>query len=419
MSALPARPVPLTRTGRAERFPERWRVVLALFTVVTCVACSVSAFGVFLPVLAQTFGWSRGAVSAALSINLILGGFIAFPVASIADRHGPRGVLVLTIAVGSAGFALTSRVATLAQFYFVYGVMVAVGTSWIYVLATSTVSRWFVDRRGLALAVVLSGFNVGWLVGGPLAAMVIRTAGWQAAYVALGGLMACVGGPASLWVRYPERTPTRSAAPEAAAERARAVRSSLDSALADPRLWLFGAAWFCMGLVFMMVTVHSVPFAVDLGLPLERASLVLTAYGVGASLGRLASGITADRLGAALTIRASVLAQGAALAVLLFGPPAWALTAVIVVFGIGAAAADTAFVKSVPEVFGLGALATVMAVLSIGWRLGGGIGPAGAGFLYDATGSYRIAFGGALVMLGVVVLLFTLASRTRPRVARF
>src|SRR2546426_8794270 len=64
----------------------RWRVVVALFTVTSCIATAVSTFGVFLPVLSEAFGWSRGAVSVALSIGLVLGGVAAFPVGRIADR---------------------------------------------------------------------------------------------------------------------------------------------------------------------------------------------------------------------------------------------------------------------------------------------------------------------------------------------
>jgi uncharacterized membrane protein len=67
--------------------PPRWRVVLALFAVVSAISTSVSAFGVFLPVLSEAFDWSRGAVSLALSINLVLGGVAAFAVASVADRR--------------------------------------------------------------------------------------------------------------------------------------------------------------------------------------------------------------------------------------------------------------------------------------------------------------------------------------------
>ena len=399
----------------ARTIPERWVVVIALFAVTACVSTSISAFGVFLPVLSEAFGWPRGAVSVALSINLFLGGVIAFGVGSIADRRGPRDVLTTTVLVGAAGFVLTSTIRSLAHFYLVYGVLVGVGMSSIYVLSSATVSRWFVNRRGMALAIVLSGFNLGWLLGGPFAAFLIGRWGWRVAYVVLGLVVAGVAGPASRWVRYPD-TPARAGPPLPPGERegergTSIVRASFRSALGDARLWLLTGSWFASGLVFMTITVHSVPFAKDLGLALDRASLALTAYGVGAAVGRLAAGAAADRLGAAITMYGCVVAQAVALTWLLAGPPMWALAAILVLFGVGAAGADTAFVKVVPEVFGLGALASVMSFVSLGWRAGAAIGPAAAGFLYDATRSYQIPFSAALALLLLGGAVFALGVR--------
>lgn len=405
---------------RAERIPPRWRVVVALFAVTACISTSVSAFGVFLPVLSEAFGWSRGAVSVALSINLVLGGMFAFLVASVADRHGPRGVLLTTVLIGAGGFVLTSVIQRLWQFYLVYGVMVGIGMSSIYVLSSATVARWFVERRGMALAVVLSGFNLGWLLGGPVAAFLIRTWGWRMAYVGLGALVAAIAGPMSLHVRYPAAPVDHDGAaraPRAAPARS-TVRMSLGRALADPRFWLLEGAWFSLGLVYMTVTVHSVPYAKDLGLSLEHAAFTLTAYGLGAAVGRLASGAVADRIGAVATMHACVTIQALAIVVLLAHPPAWGLTAVIVAFGAGASGADNAFVKIVPEVFGLGALASIMSILGLGWRTGAGTGPAAAGFLYDATGSYTIPFAGALLLLVLGGALFVAATRRIPAALR-
>jgi MFS family permease len=193
------------------------------------------------------------------------------------------------------------------------------------------------------------------------------------------------------------------------------VRASFRSALADRRLWLLSGSWLASGLAFMTITVHAVPFAKDLGLALDRAALALTAYGVGAAVGRLASGVAADRFGAAATTYGCVLAQALALVALLGGPPAWGLVAILVIFGVGAAGADTAFVKAVPEVFGLAALASVMSLVGLGWRAGAAVGPAAAGFLYDVTGSYQIPFAGALAMLLLGGVLFALGARpSRP-----
>lgn len=381
----------------------RWRVVVAMFIVTSCIATAVSTFGVFLPVLGDEFAWSRGAVSVALSINLIVGGFAAFPVGRLADRRGPRAVLAVTVAVGAAGFVLAARIGALWHFYLAYGVLVGVGMSSIYVLTAATVSRWFDARRGIALAIVLSGFNLGWLTGGPLAAFLIGRWGWRTAYVVLGALVAAVGVPTSLAVRYPrtERAPGVESQERAAAR---------GSAFSDARLWYFVTAWGFLGLVFMMVTVHSVSYARDRGLPLEQASLALTAFGLGAVSGRLLAGAAADRFGAVPTMRVCLLIQCGALGVLVLGLPTWTVIGALMMFGLGASGADNAFVKAVPDAFGLAALATIMSVVGLGWRSGAGLGPALAGFVHDLTGSYTPSFAFALLALGAGWTLFRLGA---------
>lgn len=390
----------------------RWGVVAALFVVIACVASAMAAFGVFLPVLSEAFGWRRGAISLALSINMLWGGLMAFAIAGIADRHGPRAVLAATVAVGAAGFALTAAVETLWHFYLSYGLLIGAGMSSIYILSCTTVARWFERGRGLALAIVLSGFNLGWLIGGPLAAYLIARWGWRAAYLGLGALLAVLAVPASLCVRYP------SAAEEPPATRAAGAgadpvpdHARLRLALADPRLWSMTAAWLLLGLVFMMVSVHSVPYARDRGLSLEWAALALTAFGIGAAAGRLVAGVAADRIGTAVTMRWCLLVQGAALLALLVGPPDWVLVPVLVAFGVGASGADNTLVKSVPEVFGLASLASIMSVLGMGWRAGAALGPAAAGFVHDATRSYDAAFAAALVAVAASQVLFGWGSR--------
>src|SRR5206468_910421 len=199
-------------------------------------------------------------------------GVAAFPVGRIADRRGPRAVLATTVAIGAVGFVLSARIEALWQLYLSYGVLVGVGMSLIYVLTAATVARWFEARRGLALAIVLSGFNLGWLTGGPLAAWLIGRWGWRTAYVTLGLLVAAVGVPVSLYVRYPRSAePRRTVADARGAARRRAF--------ADARRWLVVTAWCLLGPLFMMVTVHRVSSARDRGLSLEGAAVALAALG--------------------------------------------------------------------------------------------------------------------------------------------
>ena len=392
----------------------RWLIVLALFVVTYGISTPLAAYGVFLPVFAETFGWSRGAIATALSINLLLGGVAGFVVGALADRHGPRVMLVVTVALAGAAFALVSTVNALWQLYLFVGLLGGVGMSSFYLLAAATVTHWFDERRGLALALVLVGFNLGYISAGPLAASLIAALGWRAAYALLGtgcGLITLI---AALTVRLPRPSEVaalrRPLTPAGGGTHAGVPGVTLRAALADPRQWLLNVSWFLLGGLALMISVHAVPFARDQGISLAAASLALTAYGLGSVSGRLTAGAVSERLGAHTTVRIGYVVQIVALVALPWVPSREALLATLGLFGVGFAASDTMITKVIPDVFGVRAIGGIMGVLTLGWRCGAALGPALAGFVYDATGSYTVPFGAAPVAVLISWGLFSLAT---------
>jgi MFS family permease len=392
----------------------RWLIVAALFIVTFGISTPLAAYGVFLPVLAETFGWSRGAIATALSINLLIGGLAGFGIGALADRHGPRLMLVATVALAGTAFALVGTVTALWQLYLFVGILGGVGMSSFYLLTAATVAHWFDDRRGLALALALVGFSLGYITAGPIAAALIARVGWRAAYAWLGGGCGVLTLLAALTVRLPraaDRRRPRAVAPSGAVPVPAAPSVTLRAALADPRQWYLNGSWLLLGGVALMISVHVVPFARDQGISLAGASLTLTAYGLGSVVGRLASGAVSDRLGTFVTIRAGYTIQIAALLTLWLVPSRDAVLTSLVLFGIGFAAADTMVTKVIPDVFGVRAIGAIMGVLALGWRAGAALGPAAAGFLYDATGSYTVPFAAAPVAVLTSWGLFALATR--------
>jgi MFS family permease len=410
------------------RPPVRRRLTVAALFVVTCgISIPLAAYGVFLPVLAEAFGWSRGAISTALSINLVLGGLAGLGIGALADRHGPRVLLAPTVALAGAAFALVSTVGALWQLYLFVGVLGGVGMSSFYLLSATTVARWFDERRGLALALVLVGFNLGYILGGPLAAWLIGKVGWRVAYAVLGGGCGMITLLAALFVRLPR--PSEAAALHVLSGRPSGQPSgqmdaaevphrggvTLRDALADPRQWCLNVAWLLLGGLAFMITVHIVPFARDQGVSLAGASLALTAYGIGSVVGRVAAGAMSDRIGTVTTMRIAYAVQALALLALLWLPSRETLFGSLAAFGAGFAAADTMIAKVIPDVFGVRAIGAIMGVLTLGWRSGAALGPAAAGFLYDLSGSYAVPFGAAPGVVLVSWALFAVATSRRAR----
>jgi MFS family permease len=388
----------------------RWQIVAALFVVTYCISTPLAAYGVFLPVLAEQFGWSRGAISAALSVNLLVGGVAGFAVGALADRRGPRLLLVVTVTLSGAAFALVSVVGALWQLYLLVGLLGGIGMSSFYLLSTATVTHWFDERRGLALALVLVGFNLGYITGGPLAAWLIIKMGWRAAYWLLGGGCGLLSFCAAITVRLPRPAEQRDLLRAPPGPASGGPGMTLRQSLSDPRQWGLNLSWLLLGGLAIMISVHAVPFARDRGVSLADASFALTAYGIGSAAGRLISGFVSDRVGTRTTIGAAYVLEMVALVTLLWFPSRGALLTSLVVFGAGFAASDTMVVKVIPEVFGLRAIGAIMGVLALGWRLGAAIGPAAAGFLYDLTGSYSVPFGAAPVAVALSWILFTLST---------
>ena len=397
----------------------RWWIVAALFAVTFGISMPLAAYGVFLPIIAETFGWSRGAIASALSLNLVFGGIAGFFVGRLADRHGPRVMLLVTVTIAGVGFALVSQVSALWHLYLLIGMFAGTGLSSFYLLSTSTVAHWFHDRRGIALAVVLAGFNLGYMAAGPIAAWLIAQLGWRPAYAVIGAGCAIITALAATTVRLPrdaerERATTAAAVP--ANHGAQDVRGiTLREALRDPRFWGLNVSWLLLGGTIFTFSVHAVPFARDQGVSLAVASLTLTAYGIGSVAGRLVSGAAADRFGTPVTIKVAYVIELVALVVLASAPAPGVLLPVMVLFGIGAAATDNTIVKVIPDLFGLRAIGSIMGLLTLGWRSGAALGPATAGFLYDLTGSYAIPFGATPVAVAVSWLLFAASTRGSRR----
>ena len=393
----------------------RWWIVAALFVVTFGISMPLAAYGVFLPIIAEQHGWSRGAIAAALSLNLLVGGVAGYFVGALADRHGPRVMLFLTVGFAGTGFGLVSISGALWHLYVFVGVLAGIGMSSFYLLSTATVSRWFDDRRGLAIALVLVGFNLGYIVAGPMSAWLIGRLGWRAAYATLGVGCALVAVGAAATVRLPREAELPMLAARrrrgASAAAATAVGVTFREALADPRQWCLNVSWLLLGGVILMIGVHAVPYLKDLGADLAEASLALTAYGIGTVAGRLTAGAVSDRLGTRVTSAVAYPVEIVALVALAWCSSRGALLGAMLGFGLGAAATDTILVKAIPDLFGVRALGAIMGILTLGWRSGAAVGPASAGFVYDATGSYAVPFWAAPVAVAISWVLFSIATR--------
>src|SRR5438445_770812 len=143
-----------------------------------------SVFGVYIKPMEAEFGWSRGALSGAAAISLLLLGAAGPAVGWLADRYGPRRVIVVSLLMLGSGAIGASFVQRLWHVYVTTGLLMALGAGGLAITTGSTVAaRWFEARRGVAIGIAAGGMSAGQLVVIPLATVLTLWFGWRMSFL--------------------------------------------------------------------------------------------------------------------------------------------------------------------------------------------------------------------------------------------
>ena len=374
------------------------------------------SFPVFLVPLLEEFRWSRGVAAGAFSLSAVVQGVLSPVIGGLVDRLGPRRVILGGMVVLALTCMLGSRIASLWQLYLVTGVLTATALCAVgFVPSGALVAQWFADRQASMMGIAFSGMGVGVLTIGPLSQALISSHGWRGAYLVLGlGLLVLLVPVVWFGVREAPHAPPRTRAPRDAA--AVAPDTAVREALRMPAFWALFFAYLCTPLAVFPVVTHQVAFAVDHGYARMFVAGIFGLTGFMSIVGRIVFGIAADRIGRALsaTISYGCTAVGT---LALISLEAWPHTALLYVyallFGLGFGARGPIITAIAAQIFPGRRFGAIYGWLSVGNGLGGAIGPWFAGFMFDVTGSYRVAF---LLSTGFCVagsVCFWLAERRR------
>lgn len=354
---------------------------------------------VFMTPLVADFGWSRADVSlgyVCAALGMAAGGLVW---GRVSDRIDIRWLLIMGGVSQVLPLAWLSVVSNIWQFLGAHLLLGFFGFGALYAPYVAVASDWFPARRGLVMGIVTAGGAVGQGVLPYLAEALIASEGWRQAYLALAGLMVTVQFIVFLAVRH--RQPRKPAARNA----------GQGTSLMTPRLMTLGAAAFfccaCMGmpLVHLAGYVAMVCGSANLG----ATSLLLAM--VSGAVGRIAFGLLADRIGNFRTYRIAAFGQAACLVFFPALAGAQPLLVLSAIFGFAFSGNMTCMLLCIREeapAAGLGA--AIGYILFIAWA-GMGVGGYLGGALFDATGSYDLAFHAASGFGLVAFLLLTALAR--------
>ncbi len=377
------------------------------------------AVTVVLPRIQEDFAVDRGAASLPYTLTMIGFGAGGVLMGRLADRFGVMVPVMVGGAGLGAGFVLAGLAPSLWVFCLAQGLLVGLlGTSASFAPLVADTSQWFDRRRGIALAICMSGNYVAGAVWPPVMQHFIDSVGWRQTYVGMGLFCAASMVPLALVLR--RRPPllaapgpvVAGAAPVADGSRPMGLRPGTAQAL----LCVAGVSC-CVAM--SMPQVHIVAYCGDLGFGAARGAEMLSLMLAMGVVSRLVSGWISDRIGGLRTLLLGSVLQGIAL--LLFLPFQGLVSLYLVsgLFGLFQGGIVPAYALIVREHFSpreAGArVGTVLMATLFGMALGGWM----SGAVFDLTGSYHAAFlnGIAWNLLNLTIvgfLLYRVRSIKRP-----
>jgi len=388
-----------------------WVIVAAGGLILFLVWGFQYSYGVFFTELCDDLSWTRTMVSGAFSLFMFWHSIMYLAAGSLNDRFGPRLTLAISIIALSAGYALMSIINAPWQLYIFYGIIIGTGGGFGFVPVTSTVSRWFIKKRGMALGISVAGIGLGTLALVPFAQSLISEFDWRISYLIIAGIILVIGFPISRLMRLQpsEKGLLPDGVKEMVEESKHNKSPSTDDftfkqAIKTAPLWLLFAINVCLTFTLQMVMVHLKAYATDVGIAPMVAATILGLVGGVSILGRIAMGSASDKIGRKTSFLIACLLQAVMMLWLLKARQLWQFYLFSVIFGFGYGGSVPLFPAVIADWFGTKSHGTIFGMMMLAPGIGGAIGPLLGGYIFDTTGSYDVA-----IIIGAAVLFMAAA----------
>ena len=404
-----------------------WYIVVATGFVMTIATVPLfHAMTLWAVALENQFGWPRGQLSLALTLTRIEGGLMGPLEGYLTDKLGGRKMVLIGFLILGVGFLIFWQidagfwpVAPLYMFYVAYMVMAAGQGMGSWVPMMTTINNWFSRRmatamgwanfmsRGGALIVIpLIDLGINGSVGVPFTQHTLnigRTIGWENCALILAVVILAVAGPLAYLIRNRPEDMGLQAEGTAPAQQARRGGAAAQpqgltaqQAVRTPAFWLIAVGHGMTSMIILAIFTHLGLLLKDAGLQ-EYAGTVVILYTVISMFSQPLGGYVGDRFPKRIGLFVFTIIQASAVVLLTFSTELWMFYAFAVIFGIGFGGRNPLTTSIRGEYFGRGNFGKILGISTIpmnGLLL---ISSPFAGYMYDWTGTYTVAF---LVLAG-------------------
>ncbi len=397
-----------------------WRRLAVALAVMTLGGSGMYSVAVVLPAVQAEFAVARGDASLPYTLTMIGFGVGGVLMGRLTDRFGVM-VTLLVGAVGiAAGFIAAGSATSLLQFSLASGLLIGLlGTSATFAPLVADTSLWFTRRRGIAVAICISGNYLAGALWPPLMQHFVQSVGWRQTYIGVGVI--CFVAMLPLALLLAKRPPHPLASNAGARRAAVGAVPHTDRPLGmspNALLTLLSVAGVACCVAMAMPQVHIVAYCGDLGFGAARGAEMLSLMLACGIVSRILSGWISDHIGGLRTLLLGSVLQGIALLLFLPFDGLVSLYIVSALFGLFQGGIVPAYTLIVREYFTpaeAGArVGTVLMATLFGMALGGWL----SGAIFDWTGSYKAAFYNGLAWNGlnifITVMLLRRAKKMLP-----
>ena len=381
-----------------------WVVFATAFVTLLMAAGMRAAPGVLIEPLHRQFGWSTATIGFAVSVNVLLYGFMGPFAAALMGRFGLRRVVPGALTLVGVGAGLAAFVTQPWHLVLLWGVVVGTGTGCMAsVFAATIANRWFVARRGLVTGALVAAGGTGQVIFLQLLTRLADGPGWKWVPFAV-SIGALAGVPLVLLLLRdrPEDkglvaygAPADWVSPEPTRDPIRTAFRGLGIVSRSGAFWLLWGSFLVCGLSTNgLIQTHFITAAHDHGISRDGAAGLLSLVGIFDIIGTLASGYLTDKVDPRRLLFAYYALRGLSLLFLepLLSAGQTPLVPFIVFYGLD-------WVATVPPTIALcrKVCGDEWATVGFGWvyfghQVGAAIAAWGAGEIRDVTGSYKLAW---------------------------
>ena len=400
-----------------------WIITLLFFAGAFAGATIWYGFTAFFDPLMNEFGWSYTTISFAASLRGTEVALVDVFAGFLLDRFGSRRIILTASILVCLGFLMLSQVHSLTTFYLALVIISCGATGFGGLVCAWIVSRWFSKRLGLALGITTAGYGAaGFAV--PAIVYLLDLLGFRLVFIIFGALALVIGGLLTYFVR--DRPEEIGYGPDGVlldegqhtsepvnTQTAKSIFPARDHTFkkAISRLPFWTITYVNVVTIFsvFMVTTHVMPYLEHLNYSRYTASIVAMMLSVLSIVGRLGAGWASDYLNHKLTLVLLLIGQLAGVVLFLNAHLPFALIPSVVLFSVSYGGIFVLRPIILRDYYGKTYIGSIMGLCFGLGAIGSVCGPPLAGWIFDTTSSYDLAWiiSSVLLLIGIPLVLLT------------